>query len=259
LIYHGVMSVKTRASDEPPLTEFHLCPTQLGGNTMSRISTRSVRVGVALTVALSFFLQLALLPGGLDRGNVAAAEPTTVRIGMLQGVDSLNPYIAYEDSSYMVFNLIYDRLTTWDEDLVQQPLVATSWEVDDWDEVDDPETPAVNEGEDRLWRYHIIEGALWHDGEELDAEDVAYSINVNLNETMWAFTPYISLKTAEYARVIDQNTVEVYLKLPSQQAGNLCIPIVPEHIWSQYTVGEIQYSVTNDFPVEGRVCHTRAE
>lgn len=216
---------------------------------MSRISTRSVRVGVTLAIALSFLLQIALLPGGLNRGNVEAAEPTTARIGMLQGVDSLNPYIAYEDSSYMVFNLIYDRLTTWDEDLVQQPLIATSWEVDDWDEVDDPETTTVNEGKDRLWRYHIVENAFWHDGEELDAVDVAYSMNVNINETMWAFTPYISVKTAEYARAIDKYTVELYLKLPSQQASNLCIPIVPEHIWSQYTVGEIQYSVTNDHPI----------
>lgn len=179
----------------------------------------------------------------------AADELTTLRVGFLQSIDSLNPFIAYEDASYVVLFNIYDRLISYDEDLAVKPVIAESWEVDRWADADLPETPAIDEGANKLWRYHIVQNATWHDGEPVTAEDVAYSINLNLNDTMWAFTPYISYKTAEFARVIDASTVEVYLKIPNVHAENLMLPIVPMHVWSQWGASEIQYSVTNDEPL----------
>ena len=179
----------------------------------------------------------------------AVADPTTLRVGMLQGIDSLNPYIAYEDSSYVILFNIYDRLLSYDQDLKVKPVIATSWEVDDWDAADDTSTPAVNEGKNKLWRYTITQNATWHDGEPLTAEDVAFSINLNLDPAMWAFTPYISTNTADHATAVDSTTVEVYLKLPSVHIENLMVPIVPKHIWKDFSAGEIYYSVTNEHPI----------
>lgn len=196
-------------------------------------------------VSLLFFVQIFAVCSTLT----VADEPTTLRVGMLQGIDSLNPFIAYEDSSYVTLFNIYDRLLSYDEDLNVKPVIATSWEVDDWAAADDPLTPTINEGKNKLWRYTITQNATWHDGEPLTVDDVEYSINVNLDVSMWAFTPYISLKTVDHAKAVDSTTVEVYLKIPNVHVDNLMVPIVPKHIWQWYNPGEIQYSVVNDHPI----------
>lgn len=181
--------------------------------------------------------------------SAKAAELNILNVGMLQGVATLSPFLAYEDSEYVVFNLIYDRLMSYDEDLNVMPLIATSWEVESWEDADDPGTPTIDEGADRLWRYHIVEGATWHDGEPVTAYDVNYTINLNLQPQLWSYTPYINWRWADHATAVDANTVEVYLKIPNVHIDALSIPIIPMHIWKYYGPAEIQYSVTNDNPI----------
>ncbi len=210
------------------------------GTLLRRILMSLALLVSAVIVVQSVFVSLSAM---------AAEEPTTLRVGMLQAATNLNPYNAYEDSDYTVFGQIYDRLIRYDENLEPTPSIATSWEVDRWAEADDLATPSIDEGANKVWRYNIVQGARWHDGELVTTEDVAFSINVNLNESMWGFSPYINFRMASFARAINDTTVEVYLKLPSVHADALVIPIVPVHIWGQYTAGEIQNSVTNDHPI----------
>jgi len=209
-------------------------------------ASRKAVLGIVAGIGIVLVSQGVLAPLA---GLVEADDPVTLRIGMLQGVATLNPFMAYEDSEYVVFNLIYDRLTTYDEDLNPAPCIAASWEVGTWEEADDPGTPAVNEGENRLWTYHIIENAKWHDNEKLTAEDVAYTINLNLDPAMWAFTPILNNKMVDHAVAVDEYTVEVYLKIPNVHADAVSIPIVPEHIWSELTAGEIQNTWPNPEPM----------
>lgn len=196
---------------------------------------KSTVVVVAIATAMLFQTPFALVSW-----SAAAAEKTILRVGTLQGIQNLSPYTAYEDSEYIVFDLIYDRLMTYDQDLNPIPLIATSWELDSWADADDPGTPE-DEGANRLWRYEIATNATWHDGEPLDAYDVEYSININLNEVMWAFTPIINWRLADHATAIDSDTVEVYLNIPNVHIDAVSIPIAPQHIWSQWTPDQIQY------------------
>jgi peptide/nickel transport system substrate-binding protein len=225
----------------------------VGGRSMSGTSLN--RLSALGSAGLALFLIVQSVCVGISwtvfssSSTVLADEPTILRVGMLQGIDSLNPFIAYEDSSYVTLFSMYDRLLSYDEDLKVNANIATSWEVDSWSDADDPLTTGVDEGANRLWRYTIAQDVKWHDGEALTVKDVAYSINVNLNESMWAFTPYISVDTAEYARAINSTTVEVYLKIPNVHVENLMLPIVPFHIWGGYSAGEIQNSVLNDHPI----------
>src|SRR4030067_778182 len=184
---------------------------------------------VVSVLVTAMFLQTSLMSLSW---LAAADDPIILRVGTIQGIANLSPYTAYEDSEYIVFNLIYDRMMTYDEDLNVVPLIAKSWEIDSWEEADNPATPE-DEGANRMWRYEIVTNATFHDGEPLDASDVAYSININLFEIMWAFTPYINWRMADHATAIDADTVEVYLKIPNTHIDSLCIPVVPEHIWSQ--------------------------
>lgn len=220
----------------------------MGRTLLKRLTTALALCLGAMFVVQGVFVSLDYLTSRDHKASISADEPTTLRVGLLQAVTNLNPYNAYEDADYIVFGLIYDRLIMYDEDLKPQPLIATSWESDRWAEKDNPATPA-DEGANMIWRYNIVQGVRWHDGEQLTTQDVAFSINVNLNESMWGFSPYVSFRTAEFARAINDTTVEVYLKIPSVHAAGLVIPIVPVHIWGQYTAGEIQNSVINDHPI----------
>ncbi len=206
------------------------------------------RLSAAVAICVGFVLVIPGAVSFLTRNAEAADTPTMLRVGMLQGVSTLSPFIAYEDSEYVVFNLIYDRLMSYDQDLKVMPLIAEDWEIGRWADADNPGTPE-DEGKDRLWRYYIVEDAMWHDNEPLTAEDVAYSINLNLASEMWAYSPYINDKVADHAAAVDTYTVEVYLKIPNVHVDALSIPIVPQHIWSQYTPAEIQYSFPNPNPI----------
>lgn len=209
-------------------------------------------LSLAIAAIFVFPSSIAILNGSAAKSEIASAadEPTVLRIGILQAITNLNPYSAYEDSDYMAFGLIYDRLTRIDQNLTYQPSIATSWETDRWPDADNASTPEVDEGANRLWRYHIIENALWHDGEPVTARDVAFSINVNLNATLWAYAPYINSRVAAFARAFeDEHIVEVYLKVPSTHPETLNLPIVPLHLLGNMLPHELQYLWTNPTPI----------
>jgi peptide/nickel transport system substrate-binding protein len=218
---------------------------------------RGKRFGVVMAVIL-VLVMLAQTPAiSIGRqasenrtASASATEPTTLKIGSIWKVTTLNPFLAAQQTEWVVYHLIYDTLVTYDQDCNAVPLLATSWTVGDWPEADNLSTPDVNEGANRMWEYHIVSNATWHDGVPLTADDVAYSLNLNMNESMWAFTPYISSRTAEFARAINPTTVDVFLKIPSVHPDILTsVPIVPKHIWSNYTPEEIMSDVTNDHPI----------
>jgi peptide/nickel transport system substrate-binding protein len=89
---------------------------------------------------------------------------------------------------------VYDTLVYPDYDLVIQPSVAKSWEV----------------SEDGLsYTFTLKEGILFHDGTEMNAEDVEFSMNRLLDTGGgWAsrFLPYV-----ESVSVIDEYVVEFKL------------------------------------------------
>jgi len=221
------------------------------------IDTRLGNLGVVLAMLFAlvmmvqtFAISVTTVSAEEQTANASAAELTTLKIGSIWKVSTLNPFLAAQQTEWVVYHLIYDTLVTYDQDCNAVPLLATSWEVRDWADADNLSTPSINEGANKCWRYHIVSNATWHDGVPLTADDVAYSLNLNMNESMWAFTPYISSRTAAYARAIDSTTVDVFLKIPSVHPDILTsVPIVPEHIWSQYTPEEIMSNVSNDHPI----------
>jgi len=211
-------------------------------------------VCLSLLVGLVFISQSLLAvwsnqTAAENKVSVFAAGPTVLRVGVLQPITNLNPFTAYETYDYVVFGLIYDGLIGYDEDFNTRPSIATSWEVDRRADADNPATPDIDEGANRLWRYHIVQNAYWHDGVQVTADDVAYTINLNLNATMWAFSPYLNYRMADFARATNSTTVEVYLKIPSVHPETLVIPIVPVHIWGQLSPQHIQYSFSNSNPI----------
>ena len=62
-----------------------------------------------------------------DRTSESASGESVLRLGFLQQIDSLNPYVGLNDVSYVFYGLVYDALTCVGNDLETLPNLAKSW------------------------------------------------------------------------------------------------------------------------------------
>ena len=68
--------------------------------------------------------------GGAASG--AAEEKVTFTVGLLNEVDSFNPFLGIEAESYEMWALTYDYMITYSmEDMSPEPGLAKSWETSD--------------------------------------------------------------------------------------------------------------------------------
>ncbi|QPC81332.1 ABC transporter substrate-binding protein [Phototrophicus methaneseepsis] len=78
----------------------------------------------------------------------------------------LDPHVASTVSSFYVLANVVESLTTMDDNIEIAPLLATEWE----------------QSEDgNTWTFHLREGVLFSNGEELTADTVVFSMNRILN------------------------------------------------------------------------------
>src|SRR5262249_53535259 len=103
----------------------------------------------------------------------AATEPTaapastatggTLTVGRTATPDSLNPGVAYLSEAFDIINLVYDFLITTDLRNQPQPQLAKEWS---------------SSADGKVWTFKLHDGAKWHDGKPLTAEDVAFTFNM---------------------------------------------------------------------------------
>ena len=114
----------------------------------------------------------------------------------------------------VMLTLLYDTLT-WKDAVGIIPWLASEWTA----------------SEDGLaYRFRLVEGATWHDGPPVTADDVAFSF------AYYALHPYRWMGTdvVATASVEGEGTVRIELKRPyaaflEDIAG--IVPIVPRHVW----------------------------
>ncbi len=150
-------------------------------------------------------------------------EGGTLRLGTSSRIDSLNPYVAFNQDAYSTFMYIYPFLVQYDKDLNFTPEFATKWET----------------SKDGLtWTFHTVPNAKWSDGKPLTAEDAAWTINtdVKYQGTGGANTAGL-IAHIKSASAPDPNTLVVKYEKP---VGNVLsqfqqLAILPKHIWAGYT------------------------
>lgn len=197
-------------------------------------STHRPWVWPIVLVAAALVLPAGALSGlpGLAQASEVSQAPVTVTYGMLQEIDTLNPIATLEDSGYFAYSLVYDTLVRAGPDLETLPGLA-----DDWDFLDN----------DLRWRLYLNTTAKWHNGQDFDADDVEYSINLNLHAQVWSFDPLID-KIASVS-VVDSDTIDIYLNFPSRVVIDLLFPILPKHLWDGIAATQIQYTYPNSNPI----------
>jgi len=168
---------------------------------MRRLTTA---VGLATLVSLLF----------VPHVTAQDDELVTLRIGLTQDWETLNPTVGFAVSEYEIWNLHYATLTDKAaDDFATIPGLAESWE-------------ESNGG--LTYTYTLRQGLEWSDGEPITAEDVAWNVNT-AREQEW--DNMISAVANIEATVVDERTVELTSSVPDPKLPTMDVYLVPRHIW----------------------------
>jgi len=173
---------------------------------------------VIATILLTLLIGLA---GGVARAATSASpspggEKLVFRVGQMQEVDNLNPFIGQSSITYEIFSLNYDYLVGSAPNGDPRPEIADSWTVSD---------------DGLTWTFKIHPGIKWHDGQPLTAKDVAFTYNYVIDNKLSAFT--WNTKNMKDVVAVDDSTVVFHLSKPRADMLRTGVLIVPEHIWSK--------------------------
>ena len=172
---------------------------------MKRSTKKRFARFMALALSLILMMGLAACGGGSDTGSgeqtgqdsSSGAVKTTLNYGLTGDPASLDPCMTTDQMSRAVWTQMYETCARLMPDGTWQPRVAESWSISD-----DGMKVTLN----------IRKGVLFHDGTELTAEDVAFSLNrlcesPTTSGMMTSMEPGCSVATDDY-------TVEVSLTAP---------------------------------------------
>jgi peptide/nickel transport system substrate-binding protein len=141
-------------------------------------------------------------------------DQVTLRVGLTQDWEVLNPTSGYTVAAYEVWNLHYATLTDKAaDDFATTPGLAESWE-----EVE----PGIE------YVYTLREGLTWSDGEPLTAEDVAWNINTGRDQ---GWDNMVSTVGNIEATAEDGRTVRLVSSVPDPKLPTMDVYLVPQHIW----------------------------
>jgi len=141
----------------------------------------AVRIGLALAAA----------------GAFATAGAQTLRIGLAEDPDVLDPTLARTFVGRVVFAALCDKLVDIDEKLNIVPQLAASWE---WS------------ADSKALTMKLRPGVTFHDGEKLDAAAVKY--NIERHKTMAGSNRRGELALVASVDVVDPMTARLNLSAP---------------------------------------------
>jgi peptide/nickel transport system substrate-binding protein len=177
---------------------------------------------------------LALVAGLLAPAAtpVAAADPLVLRVGTDQKLETLNPWHSVTVADYEVFQLQYEMLVGFGQNLEPAPGFADRWE----------------SSEDGMTHtFHIREGMTWSDGEPATCEDARWTyqfvLDVVASETGYVgsgyLEPYLTNAGLKSVTCTDDYTLVATTEFPTTLLTQAYVPILPKHIWSKYTQDQI--------------------
>ncbi len=199
---------------------------------------RAARIGAAMCLVIA----LLAPAGGLTAPPVAAADPLILRIGTTQNAESINPWNAYLWIEYEIFQLNYELLVGFGEDLEPIPAFAKSW---------------TQSADGKTWTFKIQPGMKWSDDQPATAEDARFTIQTVLDAEEAGDTlgygyisAYFTAAGIDSVAAPDAETLVITTKYPTDRVLSMDAPILPKHVFGQFTTKTVS-DFTNDPPVVG--------
>lgn len=186
-----------------------------------------------------FISQAASLAAAVSLPGLSVSANGTAANHMLtigcQNPRTLNPAVQSGNVTAMPGAQLFAGLVLMDGSFNPVPYLAKSWEV----------SP-----DGKLYRFFLVDNAIFHDGRPVTAKDVVFSINaVRESHPLMSVTFNAILDSASAP---DNRTVEIRLKRPFTGLFSLLTPpltpILPEHIYGSHA-GPLRNNPANDQPI----------
>ena len=165
-----------------------------------------------------------------------SSGPAVLHIGWLTQPDTLNPAYAFLTPAYIVFDLIYSPLVTEDKNGNYVGALAQDWSASD---------------DGLTWTFTLKDGLKWHNGEDVTAEQVAWTINaIMTNPEGWAA---LSNYANGFSKVTasDDKTVVITTKQPianMEYRLSFLYAVYPPD-FEKFTTTEDLQNFPNDHPI----------
>ena len=186
----------------------------------------SVKV-VALCSAVAV-LGVACTSGGGSSNSNSPTSGGHLILGTTSNIDTLNPFVTFQQNSYAAFEYIYPQLVQYDSQTFEfKPDFAQSWDTS---------------ADGLTWTFHTVPNAKWSDGQPLTANDAGVDDEhdpevrrrpgrqphrvARLRED-GARRPTTTRSSSRTPRAVAN-------ALPELQG----ISILPQHVWEQYATGD---------------------
>jgi len=224
-------------------------PNEGGVGRSTSTGRASKRAAWALAVVLG--VTFLILLGAVGASSSPSASPsakasppafagkTTLRLGWLADPDNLNPFIGTTAAAYTIWYMNYDTLVGLDAANLTPDRatgLATDW---------------VRSADGKTWIFTLRRNATWQDGRPLTARDVAFTLNLivdNQNPTWISYVQNVTKATAMDAYHV---RLECKQPTPSMLANLAELPILPEHIWSKIPTKDAFNTFPNKPPIIG--------
>jgi peptide/nickel transport system substrate-binding protein len=197
------------------------------------------RLGVRLArfITIAALIAAGLVPSGVATG---ADKSTTLYVGTDQKLGTLNVWQSVTYADYEVFQLQYELLVGFGNDLSPVPGFADSWS-------DSPDKMTHT--------FHIREGMKWSDGEPATCEDAQYTYQFVYDA--WNsdagyvgsgyLEPYLMNAGLSSVECTDDYTLVAKTEFPTTLLTQAYVPILPKHIWSKYSMDQISDETIDGF------------
>lgn len=146
----------------------------------------------------------------------------------------VNPLLASSNETDAdLSRLIYSGLFKYDADGRISPDLAESYDLSD---------------DKTTYTVHLRTGVTWHDGEPMNADDVAFTINL-LSDPSYK-SPLRSNWQGITTKVLDDHTIEFKIDKPYVGfLSNLTFGILPKHLWNSVTANNFALNPMNLKPI----------
>src|SRR4051812_6761331 len=164
------------------------------------------------------------------------------RLGTSSRIDSLNPFVAFNQDAYSTFEYVYPFLVQYDRANQRfAPDFARSWSTSK---------------DGKTWTFKTVANAKWTDGQPLTAADAAWTINTDVKYAAGGAANAAGLVAhITRAQAPNPTTLVVHYTAP---LGNVLrqfqqLAILPQHVWGKYTghKGADLKTFPNSAPVVG--------
>ena len=157
---------------------------------------------------------VALVASALALAAPAPTSAAGLRIAVGADVTSADPHFFNLFPNNNIAEHVYDKLVRLDSDSRMIPGLATSWKTID----------------DRTWEFKLRKGVRFHDGSELTAEDVVFSIDrvALVPNSPGPFTAYTKAITGK--EIVDPYTIRFRTAAPH--------PLLPNDLSTIYIVSK---------------------